>query len=185
MHVLIGTSDGPIQEGGALHVTAAVLSDDGQPFDVAPLSVAVAFYDEDGAVVAGGGAMTRVDEDAGQATAGGAATLTDAMQVWRVETWRGAIMQLTAGTGAGQVRRVAHNDEDTVTVEPMANGAYIGAWATPPDATTQYRLHRSHWTYAFTVPAGVAGSFLDVEVTVGDPGGGNVVRRARVIIAEA
>lgn len=181
MHVLLGTSDGPIHGGGNLRVTAAVLSDDGTPWDVAPSAVSLSAEDEDGAAIAAAaGAMTRVDEDAGQATAGAARTLTDSLQAWRPEEWRGAIVQIVAGTGSGQVRRVAHNTATVLTIEGMLAGAWVGDWVTIPDATSQYRLHRSHWARTWAVPASLEGTEIMVQVLVTDPAGGDVVRRAVV-----
>lgn len=182
MQVLVGTSDGPLYEGGNLRVRVAVLSDDGQPWDVAPTSVVLSVLDEDGAALAGGGAMTREDDDAGQATSGSTTGLADTQQAWRVEHWRGAIVQLVAGTGSGQVRRVEHSDDDSLTIDPMLNGAYVGPWVTTPDNTSQYRLHRSHWVSDYEVPAGTEGTTITAQVDVENPAGGTVTRRVSIRI---
>lgn len=184
MQVLLGTSDGPVYEGGSLRVRVAVLADDGRPYDLEPDAVDASFEDEDGVALAGGGAMTREDEDGGGASAAGADTLTDAGKAWRSEEWRGAIVQVLAGTGAGQLRRVLHNDDDTLTLDPLLDGEYVGGWAVQPDATSTYALHRAHWRMDWEVPAGVAGSLVAVRADVEDPAGAVVARRCKVRVEE-
>ena len=72
----------------------------------------------------------------GTATAGAATTMTDATR--RTEDtnyWAGAFLKLYGGTGTGQERCVASStNAGVLTVE--------AAWATNPDATSTYELHR-------------------------------------------
>lgn len=184
VQVLLGTSDGPVYEGGSLRVRVAVLADDGRPYDLEPDDVAASFEDEAGAALAGGASLTREDDDAGQATAAGADTLTDTDKDWRSEAWRGALVQILTGTGAGQLRRVLHNDEDTLTLDPMVDGEYVGGWETALDATSTYALHRAQYRMDWEVPAGTAGTLVGVRADVEDPAGAIVVRRCKVRVEE-
>lgn len=75
---------------------------------------------------------------AGTATSGGAATITQTGAAWTVDEHAGRSVKITAGTGSGQVARIASNTTDTLTV--AAN------WATQPDATSQFQiLDDLHW----------------------------------------
>lgn len=60
------------------------------------------------------------------------ATLTDAGAAWGVDAWLGQLVQVTAGQGAGQVRQIASNTADTLTLTQ--------AWTTVPDATSVFQV---------------------------------------------
>src|SRR2546427_4705635 len=49
---------------------------------------------------------------------------------WTVNQWAGRPVTIKAGTGAGQTSTVSSNTANTLTVSP--------AWATTPDATSEY-----------------------------------------------
>lgn len=68
----------------------------------------------------------------GTATAGGSSTLTDGSQAWTVNQWADHIVTITAGTGAGQWRRIQSNTATALTVDT--------AWSTNPDATSTYDI---------------------------------------------
>jgi len=63
-----------------------------------------------------------------------ATTIGRAALAMTVDAHRGSIVEIVAGTGAGQWRRVARNTATTVHV--------VDAWATNPDATSTFRI----WT---------------------------------------
>ncbi len=68
----------------------------------------------------------------GTATGGSSTTLTNAAKSWATNQWNNSQVRLTAGTGAGQIRTVASNTANTLTLS--------SAWSTAPDATSQYNL---------------------------------------------
>lgn len=81
----------------------------------------------DGGYWLAGGAAT----DSGTATAGGATTLTDAGKSWTVNAFAGYYVFILAGTGAGQqAAYIVSNTATQLTINT--------AWATNPDATSQY-----------------------------------------------
>lgn len=68
----------------------------------------------------------------GTATGGGASTLDNSGKNWTVNQWRFQQVRITAGTGAGQVRQIQSNTATQLTTTT--------AWATAPDATSQYAI---------------------------------------------
>ena len=68
----------------------------------------------------------------GTATAGGATTITNSAKSWATNQWANYQIRIVSGTGAGQIRTVASNTGTVITVS--------AAWATNPDATSQYSL---------------------------------------------
>ena len=67
----------------------------------------------------------------GTATAGAATTITNTPKTWTVNQWSNfAQVRITAGTGAGQARRIVSNTANTLTV--------AAAWTVTPDATSAY-----------------------------------------------
>lgn len=71
---------------------------------------------------------------AGTATAGGANTLTDAGLAMTINEFTGFFIEITAGTGVGQVRTIGSNTATTFTVTV--------AWGVVPDATSVYKVGR-------------------------------------------
>jgi hypothetical protein len=66
----------------------------------------------------------------GTATSGGANTLTDTGSGWTVNEWTSMQAWILKGTGAGQVRNVASNTSEILTVS--------NNWDTNPDSTSIY-----------------------------------------------
>lgn len=73
-----------------------------------------------------------VSFDTGTATAGAANTISNTTAAWATNQWTNYQIRITAGTGLGQVRTIASNTANAITVS--AN------WTTPPDATSQYSI---------------------------------------------
>lgn len=90
-------------------------------------------------------------QDSGTAESGTSTTLTDTDQTWTTDEHAGRTVHITGGTGAGQVREIASNTSDTLTVET--------AWDTTPDATS---------TYQILSPGGVTYPLKVVEVVGSD-----------------
>ena len=70
--------------------------------------------------------------DASTATAGAASSLTNSGKAWLTNQWANYQIRITAGTGVGQIRTVASNTNQVVTVST--------AWTVSPDATSAYRF---------------------------------------------
>ena len=68
----------------------------------------------------------------GTATSGAASTLTNSSATWDVDELAGSTIEITGGTGEGQVRLIDSNTATVITVD--------AAWDTQPDATTTYRI---------------------------------------------
>lgn len=68
----------------------------------------------------------------GTASAGGATTLTDSGEGWTIDAYAGKNVEITAGTGKGQIRNVISNTAEILTVNT--------AWTTNPDATSVYKV---------------------------------------------
>jgi len=68
----------------------------------------------------------------GTATAGTSNTLTNSAKSWTINQWSNSQVRITAGTGQGQIRSVASNSGNALTVS--AN------WTINPDATSQYSI---------------------------------------------
>lgn len=94
----------------------------------------------------------------GTATAGAVGSLTDTSK--RKETddyWKGGILEILAGTGAGQSRDITGNTQSSgvITVTPD--------FATTPDSTSTYRIVRSYSTI-------IQGCFEKIEQMLYDKG---------------
>jgi len=70
--------------------------------------------------------------DSGTATGGSTDTLEDSSKDWGTDTWVNCYVEITDGTGKGQIRRIVSNDATTLTV--------ASSWTTPPDNTSKYRI---------------------------------------------
>jgi len=70
--------------------------------------------------------------DAGTATAGAATTITDTTKNWEVNRWRNYAVRILAGTGAGQVKPIASNTSNALTI--------VGTWAITPDNTSVFAI---------------------------------------------
>lgn len=77
----------------------------------------------------------------GTATAGAAGSLTDNKARKEADdNWKGGVIEILAGTGAGQSRDVTGSTQSTgvIAVDP--------AWTTNPDSTSTYRIVKSFTT---------------------------------------
>lgn len=75
------------------------------------------------------------------ATAGTITTLTDAVQTWTTNKYASWDVEITAGTGIGQRRRIASNTATVLTLAAaVAGNPRTGDWATAPAADSQYRI---------------------------------------------
>jgi len=70
--------------------------------------------------------------DQGTATGGTSTTLEDTTKDWGTDQFVNAYIEITAGTGEGQIRQIESNTSDTITVAT--------AWTTVPDETSEYRI---------------------------------------------
>lgn len=92
-------------------------------------------FGTDGKLVATGGATSGPGWQGfvnGTATAGASTTLTDTSKTWPVNGWANAQVRILSGTGAGQIRTIASNTANVLTVS--------AAWTVNPDATSVYRI---------------------------------------------
>lgn len=77
--------------------------------------------------------------DYGTADASTTTTLVDATKSWTVNEYKKYVVEITSGTGSGQIRGVISNTATALTITP--------AWTTTPDTTSKYyiapiKLHR-------------------------------------------
>jgi len=92
-------------------------------------------FGTDGKLVATGGATSGPGWQGfvnSTATAGAATTLTDSAKTWPVNGWTNSQVRIISGTGAGQIRSIASNTANVLTVS--------AAWTVNPDATSVYRI---------------------------------------------
>jgi len=76
--------------------------------------------------------LVEASVDTGIATGGGTNYLDDTAKSWPVDAFADLIIEITGGTGAGQIRKIASNTATRITVTPD--------WTTVPDATSTYRI---------------------------------------------
>jgi len=76
--------------------------------------------------------VTVVSTENGTAESGSAAALVDTNKAWTVDAWKGWVVEITAGTGAGQKRVISTNSATQLT--PETN------FTTAPDATSVYKI---------------------------------------------
>lgn len=69
----------------------------------------------------------------GTASSGGVNTLTDTTKVWTVDRYKFCLVEITSGTGSGQVRAIKSNTATALTL-------YTN-WATQPDNTSVYDIY--------------------------------------------
>lgn len=71
----------------------------------------------------------------GLATGGSATILEDSLKNWEDNMWDGAYIEILSGTGTGQVRKIASNTSNTITVSTSFDVA--------PDSTSVYRIFQN------------------------------------------
>ena len=77
--------------------------------------------------------MTEVSVDTGMAGATSTVNwLDDPAKSWPVNAFLNLVIEITGGTGAGQMRRIASNTATRITPD--------AAFGTAPDATSLYRI---------------------------------------------
>jgi hypothetical protein len=76
--------------------------------------------------------LVEASVDTGVATGGGTDYLDDTAKSWPDNAFANLIIEITGGTGAGQIRKIASNTATRITVTPD--------WTTVPDATSTYRI---------------------------------------------
>jgi hypothetical protein len=76
--------------------------------------------------------LVEASVDTGVATGAGTNYLDDAAKSWPDNAFANLIIEITGGTGAGQIRKIASNTATRITVTPN--------WTTVPDATSTYRI---------------------------------------------
>lgn len=75
------------------------------------------------------------------ATAGSTTTLTQGAAAWIVNSYSNQDVLITAGTGAGQRRRIASNTATVLTLSAAVTGnARTGPFTTAPDTTSVFRI---------------------------------------------
>jgi hypothetical protein len=74
-----------------------------------------------------------VSLDTGIVAVATATTLTDLTKSWGDNIWAGMFVEITAGAGAGQFRRIISNTANTLVVSP--------AWAAIPAIGDSYRIY--------------------------------------------
>ena len=116
---------GPITRAAELDILADIRVGQGNMFsNISGESIGGAYF------ILGGNAAV----DTGTSTgSNGAITLIDTGAGWTASAFVNGAVQITAGTGQGQVRTIKTNTSTTLTLnEP---------WATTPDATSQYAIY--------------------------------------------
>ena len=68
-------------------------------------------------------------------------TLNDTAKSWTVNEFTDKVLMITAGTGQGQFRMIASNTATEITI--------TAAFATTPDATSQYSIADEGWLYLY------------------------------------
>jgi hypothetical protein len=75
----------------------------------------------------------------GQATSGAAGAITDTSKSWTINEHANRYIWITGGTGINQIRKIASNTSDTLTL--TAN------WTTNPDSTSLYKISDKVYRY--------------------------------------
>jgi len=70
--------------------------------------------------------------DSGSVSSATSNTLTDNTKDWGTDIWVDTYVEITDGTGKGQIRKISSNSSDTLTVSSN--------WTTTPDSTSKYRI---------------------------------------------
>lgn len=116
---------GPITRAASLDILAEIQVGQGNMFsNISGESIGGAYF------ILGGNAAVYTGTSTGS---NGAITLIDTRAMWTASAFVNGAVQITAGTGQGQVRTIKTNTSTTLTLnEP---------WATTPDATSQYAIY--------------------------------------------
>ena len=103
----------------------------------------------------------------GTATSGSTTTLVMTGANWPVNMYGNSDVEITAGVGAGQRRRIASNTADTLTLSAATAGnARTGPWTTAPNATSVFTIKpSSDFLYYQPGTTGTAFYRLDTKAT--------------------
>lgn len=97
----------------------------------------VNIYDLDNNLVVN---MTTVSDgrliDNGTATSGSPTSLFDTSKSWAIDVFKGYLVEITVGTGAGQIRGI----ETNTATEIKIGGGASNWWKTNPDSTSEYKI---------------------------------------------
>jgi hypothetical protein len=104
--------------------------------------------------------------ESGTATSGAAASLTDTAQAWTVNDYVGDFLVITAGTGAGQTRRITSNTATTLTV---------ATWTVTPLIASTYTIYQGRLSSAYPIMAGTDFDIHDNLITFDDEMSGVIV----------
>lgn len=77
-----------------------------------------------------------INGDRGKATSVSSSSLTDTARAWTTNRWAGAFVKIVSGTGVGNIREIASNTGNTLTITG-------DAWAL--DTTSQYIIYGTEW----------------------------------------
>lgn len=78
--------------------------------------------------------------ESGTCTSANNDDLSDSGKAWGVNQWKGWLLRITGGTGAGQVKRVNANTATELDISGATPSG--GLWATTPDATSTYIIYQ-------------------------------------------
>jgi len=73
--------------------------------------------------------------DVGNVSSATSTTLVDSSKNWATNQWANCFVEITDGTGEGQIRKIISNTATTLTIET--------SWSTNPDNTSKYRIFGS------------------------------------------
>jgi len=116
---------GPITRAASLDILADIRVGQGNLFhDISGESIGGAYF------ILGGNAAVSSGTSTGSNTEN---TLADTGKAWTINAYINGAVQITAGTGQGQVRTIRINSATSLTI--------YDSWATIPDATSQYSIY--------------------------------------------
>jgi len=97
-----------------------------------------------------------IDLDTGNVTSATSNTLTDSTKNWGTDIWKDMYIEITGGTGAGQIRRISGNTSDTITVTEN--------WSETPDETSTYRIFSG--IAELTLLGGIKGNTDNLDISL-------------------
>lgn len=101
------------------------------------------------------------------AASGTTTTITAGSEAFPVNLYSNADVVITAGTGAGQRRRIASNTATVLTLAAAQTGnARTGAFATAPDATSVFKIVPSS-DFLYFQPGATSAALYKIDVNTG------------------
>lgn len=136
------------------------------------VTIAVKSQDEKTTHLASAAAALVVEEGGTSTGTNTSTTLKDTTKKWAVGQWKDNVVTITAGLGAGQQRRIQSNTTDTLTLYGQGTGAdtpvSLRTWATTPDASSKYEIHKSEYVRTWASPASLANTVVRAVATAKD-----------------